>query len=202
VRGWIANGGPCPVATFEAIDEGELLRKREQSVSEYVEGCEEPTTSLGAFRPSSQNAASKEAGPRVRPGEAWHVVSRTSRRLRRNEDAKQVQRIILAGVVMFFTLAVLIFQLILDIIVVHGTNRSIQMTQPRDLGTAPRFRLEVSTTRSESIAMVVEGPLEDLSRRAPFSHEPPAATASLGLSRLPMSRSHESSRKLLGRRSQ
>ena len=74
------------------------------------------------------------------------------------------------------------------------------MSQPPDLGTAPRYRLVVSMTRTESVAMVVEGPLEDLPRRAPFGHAPTAASTDPGLSRLPMPHSRESSRKLLDRR--
>ena len=151
---------------------------------------------LGELRPSIQEFARIEAGPRVRPGEAWHVASKTSRRLRFNEDAKQVQGIILAGVVREVE-----FLACVPHHVVHVTSRSVQMGQSTDLGTAPRYRLEVSRTRSESVTMVVEGPLEDLARRTPFHHESPAAPSSPGLPQRPMSLSHESSRKLPDRRS-
>ena len=41
LHGWIANGGPYPVATFEATDAGELRHELERPVDECVEWCEE-----------------------------------------------------------------------------------------------------------------------------------------------------------------
>ena len=55
-------------------------------------------------------------------------------------------------------------------------------------------------TRSESVAMVVEGQLDDLPRDTPFGHESPTASTNPELRRLQMLRPHESFRKLLDRR--
>ena len=74
------------------------------------------------------------------------------------------------------------------------------MTRRSDLGTEPRYRLEVSMTRTESVAMVVEGPLEDLPRRAPFGHATTPVSTNRGLYRLSMTPSRDSSSKLLDRR--
>ena len=76
------------------------------------------------------------------------------------------------------------------------------MAQPPDPGTARRYRLKVSMTRSESVALVVEGSLEKPPRCASSGHESPASSTNPELSRLPSPRSHESSRKLLDRRRQ
>ena len=76
-----------------------VLRSRASGVDVRMRCADYRTRALGALQPSIRDVARNEAGPRVRPGEAWHVASRVSRRLRCNEDAKQVQRIILAGVV-------------------------------------------------------------------------------------------------------
>ena len=83
---------------------------------------------------------------------------------------------------------------------VHAINWSVQMGQYTDLGTAPRYRLEVSITRSESVAVVVEGSLEDVARGTSFHHESTAAPSSPGLFRLLSPRSLEPSRKPLDRR--
>ena len=83
----------------------------------------------------------------------------------------------------------------------HVRNWSVQMAHPTDLGTAQRYRIEVSMTRSESVAMVVEGSLDDLARYTPSGRGSPAASTDSGLRRLSMPRSFESPRKLLeGRR--
>ena len=49
-HGWIANDRPCPVATFEATDAGELRRELERPVDECVEWCERTASSRGAMR--------------------------------------------------------------------------------------------------------------------------------------------------------
>lgn len=94
----------------------------------------------------------------------------------------------------------LIFFAVNPIIGVDVADRSIQMTRPPVLVAAPRYRLEVSTTRTETVAMVVEGSIEDLPRRAPFDHAPRPASTNPGLPRSPMLRPRESSRKLPDRR--
>lgn len=86
-------------------------------------------------------------------------------------------------------------------LVAHLVNRSIQMAQPPDFGAASRCRIEFSMTRSESVTMVVDGSLERSLWRTPFAHDSPATSTNRGLSRLPMSLSNESSRKLPDRRS-
>ena len=45
--GWIANGGPYPVATFEATDAGELRRELERPVDECFEWCERTASNRG-----------------------------------------------------------------------------------------------------------------------------------------------------------
>ena len=42
-----ANGGPCPVAAFEATDAGELRRELECPVGECAEWCERTASSRG-----------------------------------------------------------------------------------------------------------------------------------------------------------
>lgn len=74
------------------------------------------------------------------------------------------------------------------------------MAQSSDTVTARHYRLDVSMTRSESVALVVEESLDDFPWRAPFDHSSPAASTNPELPRSPMSRSHESSRKLLDRK--
>ena len=41
LHGRIVNSGPYPIATFEAMNAGELRREFERSVDEYLEWCEE-----------------------------------------------------------------------------------------------------------------------------------------------------------------
>ena len=74
------------------------------------------------------------------------------------------------------------------------------MARHTDLGSAQRCRIEVSMTRSESVAIVVEGPLDDFPRGFPSNHKSPPAPTDSRLSRLPMPLSLEPSRKLLERK--
>ena len=165
-------------------------------------GRKEALYPVGATRSSFQDVARNEAGPPVRPGEAWHIVSGSSRRLRFNGDAKQMLENILAGVVREIE-----FFACMPYLPAHVSDWSVQMAHPTDLGGAQRYRIEVSMTRSESVAIVVEEPLDDLARYtpsgrgSPAASGPPAASTDSGLRRLPMPRSFESPRKLLeGRR--
>ena len=41
LHGRVANSGPYPIATFEAIDARELRREFERSVDQYLQWCEE-----------------------------------------------------------------------------------------------------------------------------------------------------------------
>ena len=41
LHGRVVNGGPYPIATFEAADASALRREFERSVDEYLEWCEE-----------------------------------------------------------------------------------------------------------------------------------------------------------------
>ena len=192
----VGSGGPCCTSLVAVPTPGGYPGLPTLNWSDaHGNDPRRPAVRLWGNSSSFQDVARNEAGPRVRPGEAWHVVSRTSRRLRCNEDAKQVQKSILAGVAISFE-----FLACVPHHEVHAINRSVQMGQYTDLGTAPRYRLEVSITRSESVAVVVEGSLEDLARGTSFHHGSTAAPSSPGLSRLPSRRSLEPSRKLLDRK--
>ena len=72
------------------------------------------------------------------------------------------------------------------------------MISHADFTAAPSYRIEVSMTRSESLSVLVEGPLEERPSGAPSDREPTASATSrlkelplLPAYRLPLTKHHE-----------